>query len=451
MASGWATVTKKRAAVGAGALTMVALCFANALQQGIDQSQSQAIESLKAAFHVSDFQIGLMRVATGPAGAIGALLIARLCRDRARTRVLSGMFVMWSFLMLLTGFVGAFPLFVLFRAVTAPTEATDPAALPLLADWWPAEQRAAKVSIFQAGAGVGALVGIVGSGVLVDRYGWPAAFWMWIPIGLLGALLIRAQREPQRGNQDVAFRDTLLVLEGGALEEHEGAAASERRSEQHKGLDAWKEVFALRTWRRAAIGIGVTQIFLTGLQVWGPSYFKRTFGLNGTEVAELTPLIGAGAFAGLIAGGFFADRLLRRGVLRARVHVTVWAYAAGGVVLAGALLTTRLWLAAPLLFLGTAFTAIPAGPSYALLLDVTPVALRERAAGISNVVMAVSLLGSPIVGGLSTLFNDNLRIALLCITPLYLLGALLIAMCFGTYGDDLAMVVAQAEADAGRL
>jgi hypothetical protein len=65
--------------------------------------------------------------------------------------------------------------------------------------------------------------------------------------------------------------------------------------------------------------------------------------------------------------------------------------------------------------------------------------------------MAVSLLGSPIVGGLSTLFNDNLRVALLCITPLYIVGALLIAMCFGTYGDDLAMVVAEAEADVGRL
>ena len=443
-------MTRKRVAVGAGALTMVSLCFANALQQGIDQSQSQAIESLKASFHVSDLQIGLMRVATGPAGALGALFIAWLCRDRARTRVLSGMFVTWSLLMFATGFVTAFPLFVLFRAITAPTEATDPAALPLLADWWPAEQRAAKVSVFQAGAGVGAIVGIVGSGVLVDRYGWPAAFWMWIPIGLIGAALIRVQREPERGNQDVAFRDTLAELEGETLEEHEETATHDARPQLRTGLDAWREVFALRTWRRAAIGIGVTQIFLTGLQVWGPSYFKRTFGLTGTEVAGLTPIIGAGAFVGLIAGGFIADRLLKRGVLLARVHVTVWANAAGGVVLACALLTTRLGVAVPLLFVGTAFTALPAGPSYALLLDVTPVALRERAAGISNVVMAVSLLGSPIVGGLSTLFNDNLRVALLCISPLYLVGALLTAMCFRTYGDDVAMVVAEAEADADR-
>jgi MFS family permease len=444
-------VTKKRVVVGASALTMVALCFSNALQQGIDQSQSQAIESLKAYFHVSDFQIGLMRVATGPAGAAGALLIARLCRNRARTRVLSGMFVMWSLFMLLTGFVGFFPLFVLMRALTAPTEATDPAALPLLADWWPAEQRAAKVSVFQAGAGVGAFIGIAGAGVLVDRYGWQAAFWMWVPLGLAGAWLIYAQAEPTRGNQDVAFRDTLAELESETLKEHEGTAAHEGRASPRTGLDAWREVFALRTWRRAAFGIGVTQIFLTGLTVWGPSYFKRTFGLDGTQVAGLTPIIGAGAFVGLIAGGFIADRLLRRGVLRARVHVTVWGNMIGGLILGIALLTTHLWVAVPLLFVGTTFTALPAGPSYALLLDVTPVALRERAAGISNVVMAVSLLGSPIVGGLSTLLNDNLRVALLCITPLYFVGALLTAMCFSTYGDDLAMVVAEAEAGAGQL
>jgi len=155
-------VNKTRVAVGAGAMTMVALCFANGLQQGIDQSQSQAIESLKASFHVSDLQIGLIRVATGPAGALGALLIARLCRDRARTLVLSGMFATWSVLMFVTGFVSVFPLFVLMRALTAPTEATDPAALPLLADWWPARTASREGQHLPGGCGVGAIFGIAG-------------------------------------------------------------------------------------------------------------------------------------------------------------------------------------------------------------------------------------------------------------------------------------------------
>ena len=149
---------------------MVALCFANGLQQGIDQSQSQAIESLKAAFSVTDFEIGLIRVATGSAGAVGALLVARLCRGRARTKVLGWMFAAWTALMAVTGFATYFVVFVLFRTLTAPTEATDPAALPLIADWWPAEQRAGKVSTFQAGAGVGAFIGLILSGPLVDAY-----------------------------------------------------------------------------------------------------------------------------------------------------------------------------------------------------------------------------------------------------------------------------------------
>jgi MFS family permease len=435
--------TRTEELAGAGALTMVALCFANGLQQGIDQSQSQAIESLKAYFHVTDFAIGLMRVPTGIGGALGALLIARLCQRRARTRVLAAMFAVWSILMFAVGFAGIFAVFVVVRALASPTEATDPAALPLIADWWPAEQRAGKVSIFQAGAGVGAFVGIIGAGVLVDRYGWQAAYWMWVPLGVLGAFLIWSRPEPARGARDVAFRSTVAQLEGSTLAAHERTAAPVAL---RTGFDAWREVFVLKSWRQAAIGIGVAQIFLTGLAVWGPSYFKRTFGLSGEEVAGLTPVIGSGAFLGLLAGGFIADRLLRRGVLRARVHVTVFGYFTGGIVLALALSTTSLPIAVPLLFVGTTLTAAPAGPSYALLLDVTPVHLRERASGISNVVMAVSLLGSPIVGGLSTLFSDNLRLALLCITPLYLVGAGLIAMCLRTYGDDLAMVVAEAEA-----
>jgi MFS family permease len=113
-------------------------------------------------------------------------------------------------------------------------------------------------------------------------------------------------------------------------------------------------------------------------------------------------------------------------------------------------MTTNLWLAAPLLAVAATLTALPQGPQFAMLLDVTPVALREQASGISNVVMAVAFLGAPIVGGLSDLFDENLRLALLCVTPLYVVGALLIATCFRTYGDDLAMVVAEAEADVGR-
>jgi len=116
----------------------------------------------------------------------------------------------------------------------------------------------------------------------------------------------------------------------------------------------------------------------------------------------------------------------------------------------GALLTTRLALAAPLLFCGHRVTAIRRPVLTRCCSDVNPVALRERASGISNVVMAVSLLAARSSAACRRCFNDNLRVALLCITPLYIVGALLIAMCFGTYGDDLAMVVAEAEADVGR-
>ena len=59
--------------------------------------------------------------------------------------------------------------------------------------------------------------------------------------------------------------------------------------------------------------------------------------------------------------------------------------------------------------------------------------------------------GTDIRDFLKIMGNRVGRVALLCVTPLYIVGALLIALCFRTYGDDLAMVVAEAEANFGRL
>ncbi|HXW32156.1 MAG TPA: MFS transporter, partial [Acidimicrobiales bacterium] len=193
-------------------MTMVALCFANGLQSGGAQTFAQAIDSIKATYHVSDFAIGVIPFCVGIAGNVGAGPIAQLCARYRRTRVLAAMFVGWGVLMALAGLVpdarlfglaaAGFVVFGMLRVASSVLEATDPAALPLIADWWPVHIRARQVSIFNACAGVGAIASILGSGVLIDDVGWRWAFVVWLPIALLGAHLIRRRREPDRGAQD---------------------------------------------------------------------------------------------------------------------------------------------------------------------------------------------------------------------------------------------------------
>src|ERR1700730_13929561 len=98
-------------AAGAGALTMVALCFANGLQGGGGQAFAQSTEALKHTFHINDAALGVVPFCTAIAGNVGAVPIAAICARHRRTTVLGTMFVVWGVLMALAGLTPAFSLF----------------------------------------------------------------------------------------------------------------------------------------------------------------------------------------------------------------------------------------------------------------------------------------------------------------------------------------------------
>ena len=95
-------------AAGAGALTMVALCFANGLQGGGGQAFAQSTEALKHTFHINDAALGVVPFCTAIAGNVGAVPIAAICARHRRTTVLGTMFVVWGVLMALAGLTPAF-------------------------------------------------------------------------------------------------------------------------------------------------------------------------------------------------------------------------------------------------------------------------------------------------------------------------------------------------------
>jgi hypothetical protein len=106
--------------------------------------------------------------------------------------------------------------------------------------------------------------------------------------------------------------------------------------------------------------------------------------------------------------------------------------------------TTRLAIAAPLLGVGSTFATLPTGPQFAMMMDVKPVRLRSPAAAALNILQATGAIGSLLVGGLSTLFGENLRLALLCVSPFYVAGGIVALMARRTYVEDVALVVAEA-------
>jgi len=95
-----------------------------------------------------------------------------------------------------------------------------PQSLSIIARLYPPEKRGRAVGIWSAFASASAAMGPVIGGFLVDNGGWPFAFWVNLPLGLLAFTL--AWYAVPRGNQRISVAldwqgSVLLVLGLGAL------------------------------------------------------------------------------------------------------------------------------------------------------------------------------------------------------------------------------------------
>jgi len=65
-----------------------------------------------------------------------------------------------------------------------------PLSLSILADAYPPERRTAAIGIWAAAAGLGFGAGPVVGGILVELFSWSAVFWVNVPIGIIGLVLV---------------------------------------------------------------------------------------------------------------------------------------------------------------------------------------------------------------------------------------------------------------------
>jgi len=439
-----------------GAFPVVALAATLMLEQGERLSLAQAFDGIKDDFGVSDTTLGALAASMAIVGVAGAFPMGFLADRWRRTTLLVLAMAVWTACMGLNAVAPGFVLLFASRLGVGAVEANSPAAYSLMADYYPVATRARMMGRYQLGAAVGGLVGIALSGVLVDTYGWRAAFWMWIPFGLIVVGVLRRLPEPERGGQDRAFHTEeadRIEADGlpGLLPDLHLPAP--RRStldyDQASWMDVLRELRHIRSMWFGLMSLTISSFLLGALGVWGIEFFKRTFDLTATEAGAFVPAIGAGAAIGLIGGGELADRLLRGGMANARVYVTAVASVLATAFLVPAFLTSSLAVAAVLLFFGSLCLTTPVAPSEALVSDVVPGELRGRAAAIRSVVRSLSAFSPLLVGVLSD--ATDLATALAIISPVYAIGGLVMLLATKSYPADLAFVAhVAAEAELRR-
>ena len=369
------------------------------------------VDPIKADLGLTDSDMGLMM---GPAFALFYALmglpIGRMVDKRSRTLIVSAGIFLWSIMTALCGMARSFWELFLARVGVGVGEATlSPAAYSMIADSFPKEKLGRALGVYQSGAFFGVGFALIFGGLAIqfakgaesialpligNVQPWQMAF---IAVGLPGVLvaaLMFLVKEPVRqGIASVAEDDISL---GQAFR------------------------FAFKRWRVFIAhysGFALLALPMTTLATWVPTYFIRVVGLTPPETGlKLGMIVLLFSPIGVIAGGWFADTLYKKGHSDAALRVAVMA--AAFMVPISMLATTfndpliALALACPFAFgasvsMGLAPTALQLvtpnrlrgqiGAAWMLFLNLITAALGPWAVGVIN----DAVFGDPLAVGQS--------------------------------------------------
>ncbi len=421
-------LTKK--ATTYGLMPVVALALTVAIESGERQSLAQAVEGIQSEFSVGDNAIGALAAAMAVVGVLGSIPIGLLADRLRRTRLLGGAMAMWTGGMVFSALAPGYPSLLAARLSVGAVEGNSPAAVSLLADYYPVGRRARMFGLYQGGALIGGLVGLVVGGFVVDAHGWRWAFWMWVPVGVGVAAWVWTRPEPVRGDQDQDMDVTTDAERVGTID----YANADLRT-------VFGELRKIRSMWLAVLALTLSNFLLSGLQFWGVEFYKREYGLSAGQAGIYTGLFGLGAAVGVVGGGFLSDRYLRRGLANARIMVISVSSVLATISLAPAFLVGNLAVATPLFVIGGICLTLPIAPGEAMMNDVVVAPLRGRAGTIRGICRSLGALSPLVIGVLSNAFG--LANALAIVTPTYAVGGIVILAATRSYGADLAFVAAE--------
>lgn len=340
---------------------------------------------IKKEMSLSDLQLALL-------GATSFVIFYTLLgipfgrlADRAnRKNLIAAGLAIWSLFSGLTGFADGFWTIFLCRVMVGVGEATlGPAALSLIADYFPVRMRATVQAIFSAGIPLGAGLAFFLGGAIGQELGWRWAFWLLGFPGLALAVVVFFLREPARGATEVA-----------------------RPAPSPEG---WRKLVRSVPLRLHHLGYGLFAGAGYSLSIWLPLFLSRVHGMSLAAIgvfAGVTSIIGG--VPGTALGGWAADRFRRRGrggrmrfgALAAAACVPLWLVLIWSPTIGPILVANFVLLAFALAWLG---------PAAADVHEIAGTELRGIAVGIYF--FTVNLLGNGLVPPVVGQLNDVFRVA----------------------------------------
>ena len=323
-----ATDTMSATAVGHRRWVICALLFFAATINYVDRQVIGLLKpTLQAQFGWSEIDYADIVFAFQLAYAVGLLMAGRLI-DRLGARVgFAVAIVVWSLAAMahaeaeaFGGFAGAVLAvvgltytvsvagFIFARFALGLGEAGNfPAAIKVVAEWFPKRERALATGLFNSGTNVGALATPLIVPWITITWGW---YWAFVATGALGFLWLAWWW--------VAYRPP---------EQHPKVSASELayiRSDPPEPTVRvpWRTLLKHRQTWAFAIGKFLTDPVWWLYLFWIPDFLNRNHGLDLTSVGPPLVAIYLVADVGSIGGGWLSSTLMKRGISLNRARKT---------------------------------------------------------------------------------------------------------------------------------
>ncbi len=311
------------------------LVLATLLSYTDRQILSLLVDPIRHDLSISDTQVGLLigtafALVYGVAGLPFGWLADRL---RRRDLIVTGI-LLWSLGTVCCGLSQDFAQFFAARLLVGIGEAVlTPASISMISDSFPPGKRGSATSVFLMGIAMGAggsilfggLIlrladtGVLHGTILDGEPSWRLVLILLGVFGIVPALLVASLEEPKRQQGGVPAARRLTPTPAAPVESSRQPPAVDIPDAR---ADQWLRLSPL------FLALGITSLVDNAVLAWTPSVLVRGFGMAASQVG---PLLGAllmiAGGAGMLAGGFFSNRVRLRGHRGGRISLAVFSAA----------------------------------------------------------------------------------------------------------------------------
>ncbi|MEI7591703.1 MAG: MFS transporter [Actinomycetes bacterium] len=388
------------------------------------------LPNIRDAFNMSNQGILSLVAVAALLGLSLQVPIAQLADRYRRTRLMLIGAAVFAAFSVGTGLAVSIWMLTLMRAGSGVGQATvGPTHNSLIADWFPINSRTRVFSFHRGANALGALIGPICAGLLAAWLGWRAPFIVFaIPLFILVLLGLKLT-EPSRGMQE---RLAMGVTDALLTEEPPPSFA-----------EGWRMVWKIESLRRIFYAMPFLAAALIGFSSLAALLYEQKFGLDSVQRGWVASAAEPAQIFGLVIGARIGTKLVMRdpGLLIRFIALTSCITAVMAAIFA---LSPYLWVGV-LANMGISASLAIVGPGvFAALALAIPARARSLGFSMGAIWVIPGLLILPVVGAIAD--SISIEIGMLVMTPVFLIGGLVIASAGRVIDRDIKQVWTMAAA-----